>query len=340
MECCPAPLSVTLWDIFLLTGLKGCGFPLLWSCRTPQLQRVWNSAMHICVLGYEKITFQDFKHMPKPCIKKKTSPSAKQYASLTPHPVAKGFILAFQVPSQSSLSRFSLQTLGRPYAQSQPDERLWLGLLCQPLPAAASVSWLQKDNLLFFAWFSADSITKWDMQTGTAVLRSVIYSVPYRKIVINPWLLTEQWEHLPTSDGYRLEVTPKITPKDTGIAVRIQVMFWTFFFFTLYYELKTGPASVGTYAKVCKYFKPNQSHFPVWVGQVSGKDAFTAKPWENSPVFHVSNMPIFISCEVPAVVGTRLQPNKALMHMLNFQHEVQGFAFIFTIVSYLKFLNP
>lgn len=44
--------------------------------------------------------------------------------------------------------------------------------------------------------------------------------------------------------------------------------------------------------------------------------------------------------EVPAVVGTRLQPKKVLMHMLNFQHEVQGFAFIFTIVSYLEFLNP
>lgn len=144
--------------------------------------------------------------------------------------MAKGCILAFQVPSQSSLTRFPLQTLRGPSAHSWPDERLCLGWLCQPLPAAASVSWLLKDNFLFFAWFSADSITKWDMQTGTAVLCSVIYSVPYRKIVITPWLLTEQREHLPTSDGYRLEVTPKITPKDTEIAVRIQVMFWTFFF--------------------------------------------------------------------------------------------------------------
>lgn len=84
---------------------------------------------------------------------KKTPPSAKQSLSMTPHPVAEGFILAFQVPSQSSPSGFSLQTLGGATARSRPDERLWLGWLCQPLPAA-SVSRPQKDNLLLSACFS------------------------------------------------------------------------------------------------------------------------------------------------------------------------------------------
>lgn len=63
------------------------------------------------------------------------------------------------------------------------------------------------------------------------MLRSVNYSVPCRKTVLNPWLPIEQSWHLPTSDGYRLEVTPKIIPKDMGIAVRIQVTFGAFFVF-------------------------------------------------------------------------------------------------------------
>lgn len=85
-----------------------------------------------------------------------------------------------------------------------------------------------------------------------------------------------------------------------------------------YYELKTGPVSVGTCAKVCKYFKPNQSHFPMWVGQVSGKDAFTAKPWENLPfsTFPICHYSSHFKCQQLLEQG--YNPRKLLSTCLTF----------------------
>lgn len=114
----------------------------------------------------------------------------KESASLTPYPVTKDFILAFQVSSRSSLSGFSLQSLER---RRHPEPARLECLVRLALPASGSSCFCllitgraQKDKLKFYVWFLAGYITRCDMQTGTVTLPYMIYSMPRRKTAIYP----------------------------------------------------------------------------------------------------------------------------------------------------------
>lgn len=151
-ERCPTLLSLS--DTPSCSRSSRAAAALCCEAAEPLSSRGYETVL-LCTYAYQEMKKSLFKisNTCQSAALKKTPPSAKQSASMTPHLVAEGFILAFQVPSQSSPSGFSLQTLGGATARSRPDERLWLGWLCQPLPAA-SVSRPQKDNLLLSACFS------------------------------------------------------------------------------------------------------------------------------------------------------------------------------------------